>query len=246
MKPSRLHKDPVQDPPTFNLYADSYNDLHEKATAASGFASGYFDAYKVKAMANALNKRGEANPAPTILNFGCGIGNSDPIIRQYLPQATIKSTDISPETIRVAKNLHGHLPDLEYAVYNGDAIPFANAFDIVFVAHVFHHIPRHLHLHTLALLYGKLKPGGLLFLFEHNPFNPMTLWITYHYDYKIDPNANLLSPFYASSMLGKAGFTRQELRFTIFFPGALAALVRYEKYLAKVPFGAHYYLVTQK
>src|SRR3990167_4302798 len=47
-------------------------------------------------------------------------------------------------------------------------------------------------------------------------------------------------------MLTKAGFTQQEIRFTIFFPQFLSFLIPHEKYLSKLPLGAHYYFAVQR
>ena len=47
-------------------------------------------------------------------------------------------------------------------------------FDIIFVANVFHHIPADLHLTTLKYLRSSLSPDGYLYVFEHNPKNPLT------------------------------------------------------------------------
>ena len=44
--------------------------------------------------------------------------------------------------------------------------------DLVFVNGVFHHIPPKDHGVNLDYIQSSLKPGGLLVIFENNPFNP--------------------------------------------------------------------------
>ena len=241
----QVKKLPTEDCPAFDRHAATYNQGHQQAVKASGYHPDYFHEYKVRVAAETLRERGIVENGLKVLNFGCGIGNSDPWLGRYLPGAEVFSTDISPASLAVAREANRHLPRLTYAQYDGESIPFDQTFDVVFVAHVFHHIPRKLHHKTLSLLRASMKPGGLLFIFEHNPLNPMTLWVAYFNDYKLDENTNLLSPWYAYRLLRSEGFQRRKLNFSIFFPSPLAGLVPYERHLSKVPLGAHFYLIAE-
>ena len=74
----------------------------------------------------------------------------------------------------------------------------------------------------------------------------MTMLVAIQNDYKFDPDANLLTPFYAKKLLNKSGFRSIAINYTIFFPGFLSFFVPLEKYLTWLPFGAHYYYVAKK
>lgn len=79
-------------------------------------------------------------------------------------------------------------------------------------------------------------------VFEHNPFNPVTRYIVGSCPF--DANAVLISPWLMSSRLRQAGFEMIEVRFTGFFPRALACLRPMERWLGWAPMGAQYYAVA--
>ena len=146
----------------------------------------------------------------------------------------------------MARESNKELTDVTFEPFDGSSIPFDIEFDVIFIANVFHHIRHEKHVAILKTLHDKLKKGGLLFIFELNPLNPLTMWVAIQNDYKFDKDAKLLNPFYAKGILTKAGFTQQEIRFTIFFPQFLSFLIPHEKYLSKLPLGAHYYFAVQR
>jgi SAM-dependent methyltransferase len=230
----------------FDQYAQNYNEGHAKAVKSTGFQPSYFHEYKIREVAAQLKARGLDSQDMNLLNVGCGIGESEPYIREYLPRVTVFGIDVSEKSIDVARESNRELPGVTYAAYDGEHIPFDISFDIVFVANVFHHIRRENHLMTLKILHQRLKDKGLIFLFEHNPLNPLTLWIAYRNDYRFDKDSRLLNPRYAGRILLKTGFTEVEPRYTIFFPNHFSFLLPLEKHLSKLPFGAHYYYVGRK
>jgi len=99
---------------------------------------------------------------------------------------------------------------------------------------------------VLKNIYSKLAKNGILFIFEHNPINPLTQFIYYKNDHQFDKNSQLLSPLYTRSLLNYAGFSNFKVKYTIFFPQFLSFLIKYEKYLESVPLGAHYYYIAKK
>ena len=230
----------------FDQYALNYNEGHTRAVKSTGFAPDYFHEYKVREIEANLQARGLADREITFLNVGCGIGQSEPYIRQYLPNSRVYSIDVSERSIEVARDMNKGLTNVTFASYDGETIPFDIHFDVIFVAMVFHHIRRENHVRTLATLYKKLSPAGLLFLFELNPLNPLTMWIAYKNDYQFDKDSRLLSPRYTKSILLKSGFGEPGVKYTIFFPNYLSRLLPLEKYLTSVPLGAHYYYVAKR
>jgi len=228
--------------PDFDSFAEEYELLHSQNIKASGYSTAYFAEYKIKEVARHLAHIGLAGKEINFLNYGCGIGNSEEYIRQHLPQATLYSVDVSPRSIEYARERHPDLEKMHFGILNGAGIPFDISFDAIFVANVFHHIPREQHLPVLRTLKQALKPSGHLFLFEHNPLNPLTVKAVR--DCAFDKGVVLLSPSYTRSILRQAGFDKQALNFTLFFPKPLSALVPMEKYLKRIPLGAQYYVVA--
>ncbi|HWY80294.1 MAG TPA: class I SAM-dependent methyltransferase [Candidatus Sulfotelmatobacter sp.] len=232
--------------PVFDKYAENYDEGHVKAVAMSGFKPSYFHEYKLKEMVNFLKAEGYADKPLKLLDFGCGTGSSVKYIRKYLPKIAIWGTDVSTESIKVAKRNNRGVKNVTFAPFDGEHIPFKEKFDIIFIANVFHHIRRDKHDKVIKNIYKNLTKDGHLFIFELNPINPLTMLVAIKNDYRFDKDANLLNPFYAKKMLQEAGFIRNKVRYTIFIPRFISFLLPLEKYLYRVPLGAHYYYVAKK
>lgn len=228
----------------FDKYADSYTTGLTNTLKISGFKPDYFHNYKAEVLFSYLKTKKLENKQINILDFGCGVGSSEPYLAKYLPQAKIFGCDISKESVNRAKQDNADIDNLTYGYFNGEKIPFRNKFDVIFVANVFHHIPRKNQQKTLNLLKSCLKKDGFLIIFEHNPYNPLTVLLALFTDYRYDVNTNLLAPFYMKKILKNAGFSKIERNYKIFFPGFAKAFIPYEKYLSKCPLGAHYYYIA--
>jgi hypothetical protein len=109
---------------------------------------------------------------------------------------------------------------------------------------VFHHIPHEEHVALLAEIRRVLVPGGRLFVFEHNPLNPLTRHAVNTCVF--DEHAKLIV---ASTMRGRArdaGFATAGIRYRIFFPHALRRLRPLEAKLTWLPLGAQYCVAARK
>jgi SAM-dependent methyltransferase len=109
---------------------------------------------------------------------------------------------------------------------------------------VFHHIPETEHVALLAEIRRVLRPRGLLFVFEHNPLNPLTRRAVDTCPF--DENAVLIrAPKMRGRMLD-AAFADARINYRIFFPHALRALRGLEPSLTWLPLGAQYYVRASK
>lgn len=226
----------------FDSVAENYEALHSENVRASGYSTSHFAEYKIKEIAAYLAEQGKVDQPLAVLNFGCGIGNTEEFLRRHLPAATIYGADVSQKSIDYARARHRDLPQVHFSFYDGRTLPWNFPFDVIFIANVLHHVPRAEHVPMLKLLRSSLAPAGDLFLFEHNPWNPITVRAVKTCGF--DQGAVLLSPSYAQEIFMEAAFRRCTRRFTLFFPKALAILTPLEKYLRKVPLGAQYYVIA--
>ena len=129
--------------------------------------------------------------------------------------------------------------------FDGRTIPFADGtFDIAFAMCVFHHIERDMHVRMMSELRRVLKDGGRLFIFEHNPLNPLTVRVVNNCPF--DENAVLIRSGELRRELNAAGFRSADIRYRIFFPHFLRALRPLERALTRVPLGGQYYSVSAK
>lgn len=220
----------------FDRYAADYTALHRASVRASGEEPAYFSRYKAQYMARWLG-RDCAGAQVSILDFGCGIGNSIPPLRTAFPQAVLTGVDPSVESVRRASGSHSD--EASFRANDGQSIPYPDAsFDAIHVACVFHHIEPRERLHWMQEIRRVLKPHGTVFVFEHNVLNPLTLKAVHNCPFDVD--AILLPRRELLRLCHSAGFTHAAARYIVFFPAALSFLRALEPYLGLVPFGAQY------
>lgn len=95
----------------------------------------------------------------SILDLGCGPGNSTKVLKDKFPTAKIIGADNSDEMLKKARELY---PDIEfiYLDANGDLNEVNEKFDIVFSNACIQWLPNHNEL--LPKLMTLLKPNGIL------------------------------------------------------------------------------------
>lgn len=99
-----------------------------------------------------------------VLDIGCGDGKVTAEIAQRLPSGSVLGVDNSSEMIHFARAhfpLHCY-PNLFFAIIDARALPFSNAFDVVFSNAALHWVKDH-----LSVLFGikrSLKLGGRMLL----------------------------------------------------------------------------------
>jgi ubiquinone/menaquinone biosynthesis C-methylase UbiE len=219
----------------FDRFADEYEAQHACNIRISGETPEFFARYKVEDVAAAVG----SNSPRRILDFGGGIGTSVPHFHRVFPSARLTCLDVSPRSVEIARQRHGDAADFE--LFDGTRIPHAaETFDIAYAACVFHHIDAAEHVSLLSELRRVLAPGGSLFVFEHNPLNPVTRHAVDTCPF--DENAVLIAAPTMRARVQQAGFERVDLAYRIFFPGALRFLRPAEKWLTRVPLGAQYYV----
>jgi ubiquinone/menaquinone biosynthesis C-methylase UbiE len=231
----------MTDPNIFDGYAQSYAATVDQAIRASGESVDYFTQLKVD-----LAREHVLSPVRTLMDFGCGIGNSTRALATAFPEARLTGIDPSTASIDTARSLIGPRPDrIEYVAGKTECLPFPDeSFDVAFTACVFHHIERKDHEHWAREIHRVLRPGAPFFIFEHNPLNPLTRRVVR--DCPFDEGVTLLQPAYARRMLRRAGFVAAHARYYFFFPRALAALRFLEPALRRVPLGGQYYVVAAR
>lgn len=224
----------------FDKFADEYYASLVAGIAVSGESPEYFSEYKIADIARECRQQSLTRDASVqVLDFGAGIGNSVPYVRQHLASAQLTCLDLSQRSLDVAeKRFAGQA---HYVRFDGARIPFpANHFDIAYAMCVFHHINHADHLTLLQELNRVIKPGGSLFIFEHNPFNPLTVRVVNTCPF--DENAHLIRGGEMKRRTLSAGFASAKTRYRVFFPHFLRGLRPMEGALAWLPLGGQYYV----
>jgi SAM-dependent methyltransferase len=217
--------------PEFDAYAESYDRVLEAAIPDGLNESGYFAEYKVALMAERLKD----TVPQRVLDFGCGAGRGLPFLQQYLPHAQIWGYDPSPASLRMAAV---RAPNAKL-VSEWDEARDAK-FDAIIAANVFHHIKPAERVAELIRCRDALAPGGRMFLFEHNPHNPLTRYVFERCPF--DADAEMFDLGTARKMASQAGFRNESHGYTLFFPRPLAFMRRLEKGMRWIPLGAQYYV----
>lgn len=107
-----------------------------------------------------LRKWSNLPPNQTVLEIGCGTGNSSQLIKKYFQAKMVYATDLDERMIDIAKK--GNKDDsISFEVQNATKLKYKeNYFDAVFDLGVIHHIPNWKD--CLKELQRVLKPNGQL------------------------------------------------------------------------------------
>ncbi len=174
-----------------------------------------------------------------ILDFGCGVGGSIPYLRQYFAQAKLYGVDVSEESLALAKVHYGQYASFQ-RMSESNLPTEAAALDAAYAMCVFHHIDESRHVELLSNLRNRLKPNGLLMVYEHNPLNPLTVRVVNNCPFDI--NAKLIAASLMAERCRQAGFSDVEVKYRVFFPGFLRLFRFAEVLLTWLPLGGQYYV----
>jgi ubiquinone/menaquinone biosynthesis C-methylase UbiE len=221
----------------FDKFADEYRSLHAASIRLSGEDPEYFAEYKVADIAAELARDRVA--ARRALDFGAGVGYSVPFFVRHLPATRVTCLDVSRKSLDVGAARHGSAA--EFTHFDGRTIPYADGtFDVALASCVFHHIPHEEHVGLLAEIRRVLVPSGRLFVFEHNPLNPLTRHAVNTCEF--DEHAELVLAPTMRRRVRDAGFAAADVRYRIFFPHILRRMRPFETKLTWLPLGAQYYV----
>jgi SAM-dependent methyltransferase len=228
----------------FDKFADEYYAALVAGIALSGETPEYFSEYKIADIARECPAQaGSQDGSVRMLDFGAGIGNSVPFVRKHFATAELTCLDPSQRSLDVAGRRFAD--QARYVHFDGAAIPFPqNHFDVAYAMCVFHHIDHADHGRLLRELIRVLKPGGSLFIFEHNPLNPLTVRVVNTCPF--DENAHLIKGPELRRRMLEAGFSQARTRYRVFFPHFLRGLRPLEGALAWLPLGGQYYVRALK
>jgi SAM-dependent methyltransferase len=219
----------------FDQFAGNYQQVLDRAVAASGEGSSYFAEYKAQYLARTLQKASFTR----VLDYGCGVGLLSRFLHQHLQPERLDGFDISQDSIaQVNPSLTSN------GMFTSDPARLRSDYTLIVIANVLHHVdPRH-RSEVVKDLSGRLENGGVLAIFEHNPANPLTRRTVDRCPF--DKDVVLLPPSETLGMATAAGLEQIRRDYIVFLPHALAALRFLESSLAWLPLGAQYVVLGKK
>lgn len=183
----------------------------------------------------------------SLLDYGCGAGDLMRMLAVLGAHASFTGCDVSQGMLAEAANRWptslGSPPTL--VAHEGAVTPFMeNQFDVATVSAVLHHVPVAERPQVYAELGRVLKPGGRLYVFEHNPRNPLVRYVVARTP--IDANAILLDANEVRQGLLSNALEDLETEYLMFTPPGLPFLRVIDRALTWLPVGAQYAVAARK
>ena len=226
--------------PEFDDYAVDYSHEINNVVGFTGHDHSFFLEVKAHLLIR-LMKQLLGDPSEiSVLDVGCGIGCLDQILVNHVK--SLAGVDTSKESILRAKQF---VIQGDFQHYDGDKLPYENdQFELVFTVCVIHHVRQKQWQNFVSEMVRVLRPGGIVVIVEHNPFNPLTRLVVNRCPF--DADAVLLSARKSRKLLAGAGVQLKEQRYFMFLPFRHVLTRVVERYIGGLPLGAQYYVAARK
>ncbi len=224
----------------FDPFAAHYEQELARAAELCGMETSHFVQGKVDKLVEC--ETGEFGGR--MLDLGCGVGRILEQLQHALPQARLYGTDVSEKSLEAAaaRGIRAQL-----TAYDGARLTYPdNHFEAVLISMVLHHIAPPAQASFLLEARRVLTPNGRLYVFEHNPWNPVTRKVVR--DCPFDEDAQLLSRPNLLACLRELNFRKSSGGFLFFIPplGWLKKFTFLDRYFEWCPLGAQYFVRTLK
>lgn len=225
----------------FDYYSNNYHQTLNETLSLTGETTDYFANQRVSWMKNKINNYFPELAINNILDFGCGTGDTLPILGQHFGAKMLIGVDSSAESIKVAKDSH---QSNKISFFESSSFNEFLSCDLVYCNGVFHHIPIEERDIALQYIHNTLTTNGIFAFWENNPINPGTRYLMRKCPF--DNDAQPISALNGKRLLEKNGFRLISNSFCFIFPNSLRFLRFTERILSPLPIGAQYLLLAQK
>ena len=219
----------------FDEFSSRYENHIQESINFSGKEQSFFTQLKADEIVR-LARENFTNPSEiNVLDVGCGTGLTDNFLSKNF--SNLSGVDSSQKMLDLASKLN---PGVNYKHYDAEKLPYPDgAFDITFAICVMHHVKPEHWTDFLAEMKRVTRPNGIVAIFEHNPWNPLTRRVVNNCEW--DDDAVLLSQPTTRILFNKTGMTHPRSRFIVFFPFASSIFRHIERVLRWLPLGGQYY-----
>jgi SAM-dependent methyltransferase len=226
--------------PTFDSHADQYEADCMRGLSVSGESKEFFARGRLDYLSAFMARAGLSGPR-RIVDFGCGVGDVTARLAQTFPQSTVVGLDPSARCLeRAARDFASSR--VSFAVIGEESGECLEPADLLHLNGVLHHVAIADRPALMESLWKRVRPGGVLALFENNPLNPGTRIVMARIPF--DRDAKPITAFGTRSLLRAAGFNVCKTAYLFYFPRFLRALRPVERFLTAVPLGAQYVVIA--
>lgn len=225
----------------FDAFEGSYLDDVDEAVGFSGKPGSFYIRRKADLLIELASRHFGDPGSVSMLDVGCGTGQTDGFLAGRV--GSLSGVDVSRTSLDRAREKNR---DVRYEAFEeGSPIPFDDGtFDVAFAICVMHHVPAVAQAGFLAEMRRVTQPGGIVAIFEHNPWNPGTRKAVR--DCAFDEHVTLIRQRRIEGMLTDAGLDPVEARQIIFLPTAAPAWLRIERRIGWLPLGAQYLVAARR
>lgn len=220
----------------FDDYNEDYDSILNSRLAAYGDVD-YFGEYKARLMRKMLHHTEEPKK---ILDFGCGVGRNLPHLQTFFPNAKLFAFDISRKSLTIAARGKKNITAIDEDVIDS----YEGIFDAVFISGVIHHVEPANRAPVIQRIRHLLAGNGKAFVFEHNPYNPITRRIVK--DCEFDKDVALITKGELTSLFARNQLYLIKSSYTFFVPPKLKCIDFIEFFLSRLPLGGQYCAVFVK
>jgi len=216
----------------FDEHSSNYVEKILKSFGSIDNNLNYYHLGKVKIAKRELS----LNPKK-ILDFGCGVGSMLKFLKEDFRKSKFYAYDESSKSLEQLKK---NYPDVN-CLSNLDT---NERFDLILISNVIHHVKSDQRNFFFEKIYKLLDVSGELLIFEHNPYNPITLKIVANCEF--DADAELINKKNLIKLCYKNNFKLQKSGYIHFFPSTFKYFFKFEKYLKWFFLGAQYFCIFKK
>lgn len=234
----------------FNKFASHYvGGMDHPIKRLFGRSLDEFLAVKARWLARDLSRRplGTKATANTLrlLDVGCGNGSFLHVLDTLDLRAEFYGCDVSEGMLESARCRWNGRRAVNWALSEQARVPYAaETFDIAIMCCVLHHVTLSVRMALVQEIHRILRPGGRLYVFEHNPWNPLTQLVVRTTE--IDQGAILLSIPRVRCIAKQAGFRGIRSESLLLLPPRFHRLEPLERRLSWLPIGGQFVVVGGK
>ena len=243
----RVHVAPQTDPrgseeearaAEFDSHAIRYERMVDRSVSFTGRDSAFYAERKVEVL-EAIMRTAPLEEL-SVLDVGCGTGTTDRFLRPRV--GALCGVDTSEEMLAKAT---ANVPGVEFSCYDGETLPFPDRmFDVVMTICVLHHVPIPRRSTFVSEMVRVARSDGVVAIFEHNPFNPLTRHAVNSCE--LDRDAVLLPFRETMTLLKEAAKTEPRLRHYLFSPLGGPVGRALDRHLQRLPLGGQYAAWVQR